>query len=98
MASVTKVIAISTASQALPAAERITQSQLSEFIEARNVLARLKERVGEMEASIRTRLESGADVQPGVHVGHGSARKSRRDGGSFRTAGAQRLRRLIGTS
>ena len=68
MASATKVIAISTASQVLPAVEKINQAQLSEFIEARNVLARLQERVDEMEASIQTRLEAGAEVQPGIHV------------------------------
>jgi hypothetical protein len=68
MASTPKVIAFSVSSQVLPAVEKITQQQLSDFIEARNVLARLQERVDEIEESLRTRLEAGADVQPGVHV------------------------------
>ena len=68
MASATKVIAFPVDSQVLPAVEKISQSQLSEYVEARNVLARLQVRVDEMEESLKTRLEAGADVQPGVHV------------------------------
>jgi hypothetical protein len=68
MASATKVIAFPVDSQVLPVVEKISRSQLSEYVEARNVLARLQERVDEMEESLKTRLEAGADIQPGVHV------------------------------
>ncbi len=68
MASTIKAIEFAVPAQRIPAVETILQSQLVEFIEAQNVLARLRERVDEMEESIRTRLEAGADVQPGVHV------------------------------
>lgn len=68
MASTIKAIEFAVPAQRVPAVEKISQSQLVEFIEAQNVLARLQERVDEMSESIRTRLEAGADVQPGVHV------------------------------
>ena len=68
MASATKVIAFPVDSQVLPVVDKISQLQLSEYVEASNVLARLQLRVDEMEESLKTRLEAGADVQPGVHV------------------------------
>ncbi len=63
-----KVTPFAIPTQLLPAVEKITQSQLSEFVETRNVLARLQERVNEMEENLLARLEAGAEVQPGVHV------------------------------
>lgn len=68
MASAIESIQFVAPAQQVPSVQKITQSQLIEFIEARNVLARLQDRVNEMQESLRTRLESGADVQPGVHV------------------------------
>ncbi len=49
-------------------AVEISQQELLELIEARNVLAQLGERVERLESSIRTRLEAGASVESGVHV------------------------------
>src|ERR1700734_2024522 len=68
MASDTKVIEFSFPTQVLPVVEKISQSQLSEYVEARNVLVRLQLRVDEMEESLKARLEAGSDVQPGIHV------------------------------
>jgi hypothetical protein len=68
MASTSKVIAIDSASQAIPAVEPITQLELELFISLCNRLERLKEQVANEEATLRARLEAGADVQPGVHV------------------------------
>jgi hypothetical protein len=68
MASATKIISIAAFPQALPAVEKISQSELSDFVEARNLLAQLQARVDEMESGLKARLEFGAPVQPGVHV------------------------------
>jgi len=53
--------------QPLPAAE-ISQQELVDLIEARNVLAQLKQNVENLESGIKARLEAGAAVQTGVHV------------------------------
>ena len=50
-----------------PATE-ISQQELVELIEARNVLAQLKEQVATLESGLLSRLEAGAFVQVGVHV------------------------------
>lgn len=52
----------------ITAVEQITQSELAELIEARNVLAQLKAKVEGLESGIKTRLEAGASVETGVHV------------------------------
>jgi hypothetical protein len=46
----------------------ISQAELIDLIEARNVLDQLKEKVAGLESGIKARLESGAAVQTGVHV------------------------------
>jgi len=53
--------------QSVPAVE-ITQQELVDLIEARNVFAQLEAKVESLESAIKARLEAGAAVQPGVHV------------------------------
>jgi hypothetical protein len=53
--------------QSVPTTE-ISQAELIDLIEARNVLAQLKEKVAGLESGIKARLEYGASVQTGVHV------------------------------
>lgn len=47
---------------------RISQDELIELIEARNAAKQLDELIRTLENGIKSRLESGADVQPGVHI------------------------------
>jgi hypothetical protein len=63
-----KVITLSSSSVAIPVVEKITQDELTELIRARNTLAELRCEVDALESSIKSRLESGASIQPGVHV------------------------------
>jgi hypothetical protein len=53
--------------QSVPAAE-ISQTELIDLIEARNVLAQLKGKVESLESGVKARLEAGAPVESGVHV------------------------------
>jgi hypothetical protein len=53
--------------QSVPATE-ISQQELVDLIEARNVLAQLEAKVGSLVSGIKARLESGSAVQIGVHV------------------------------
>jgi len=53
--------------QSTPAAE-ISQGELAELIEARNVAAQLHTQIEQMESGIQARLEAGALVQPGIRV------------------------------
>ena len=53
--------------QSVPAVE-ISQQELVDLIEARNVLSQLEEKVASLESGIKARLEAGAAIQSGVHV------------------------------
>lgn len=53
--------------QSTPAVE-ISQRELLELIEGRNVLAQLEQRIEHIERGIRARLESGAAIEPGDHT------------------------------
>jgi hypothetical protein len=53
--------------QSTPAVE-ISQSELVELVEARNLAAQLEQRIEQIESSIQARLEAGASLEPGVHV------------------------------
>lgn len=53
--------------QSAPAVE-ISQAELVELIEARNVAAQLQKQIEQMESGVQARLEAGASVEPGVHV------------------------------
>jgi hypothetical protein len=53
--------------QSVPATE-ISQQELVDLIEARNVLTQLEEKVESLESSIKARLEAGSAVQTGVHI------------------------------
>lgn len=68
MAATSKVITLSSSSVAIPAVEKISQDELTELIRARNAIAELRSEVDALESSIKSRLESGASIQPGVHV------------------------------
>jgi len=54
--------------KAQPAVQTVTQAELVELIEHENLLSQLKEKVSELESGIKSRLEGGAAVQPGVHI------------------------------
>jgi len=68
MAAATKVISFNSPAQALPAVEAVSQAELVELIEHQNLLVQLKDKLSELEFGIKSRLEAGAAVQPGVHV------------------------------
>ncbi|MGH9685539.1 MAG: hypothetical protein ACRD5K_00415 [Candidatus Acidiferrales bacterium] len=53
--------------QSAPAVE-ISQAELAELIEARNVAAQLEKRIEQIESDLRSRLEAGASVELGVHL------------------------------
>jgi hypothetical protein len=65
MASAFKVIELPVFSQAV-LISRITQSELKQLVTSRKVLEELQASIDEAEASIQSRLEAGADVQPGL--------------------------------
>jgi len=48
--------------------QTITQAELREFIEFQNLSVQLEERIKTLSLGLRTRLESGATVESGVHV------------------------------
>ena len=48
--------------------EQITQAQLERIIALRNQVADLKSRLETSEAEVKTALEAGTPVEPGVHV------------------------------
>lgn len=48
--------------------QTITQAELREFIEFNNLSVQLEERIKTLSLGLRTRLESGAVVEPGIHV------------------------------
>jgi hypothetical protein len=48
--------------------EAITQLELDRLISLRNRMAHLEEQIARDEAHLKSRLESGAAVEPGVHV------------------------------
>ena len=53
--------------QSVPPTE-LSQKELVDLIEARNVLSQLKAQVESIESDLKARLEAGATVQQGVHV------------------------------
>ena len=48
--------------------EGVSQAEIARLLTNRNRLRQLKELVESHEASIKTRLEAGADVEPGNHI------------------------------
>jgi hypothetical protein len=48
--------------------QTITQAELCEFIEFQNLRVQLEERIKTLSLGLRTRIESGATVESGVHV------------------------------
>jgi hypothetical protein len=54
--------------QSVPAIEPITQLELELFLSLSNRLKKLEAEVAAEEAALKARLESGASVDPGVHV------------------------------
>lgn len=48
--------------------EEITQAELRELIEFKNLQVQLEERISGIEASMKVRLESGATVECGTHI------------------------------
>jgi len=54
--------------QSVPAVEPITQLELELFLSLCNRLKQLESQVVTEEAALKARLESGATVDPGVHV------------------------------
>lgn len=54
--------------KAQPAVETVTQAELVELIEHQNLLAQLEAKTEKLESGIKSRLEGGAAVQPGVHI------------------------------
>jgi hypothetical protein len=53
--------------QSVPA-RKISQQELTGLIEARNTIAELEKYAKSLEGSLKSRLQSGAAVEPGVHV------------------------------
>ncbi|MGC1107107.1 MAG: hypothetical protein WA876_11260 [Candidatus Acidiferrales bacterium] len=68
MAAATKIISFVSPPQVLTEAETVTQAELDELIEFRNLRAQLETRITGIEDSLKTRLETGAAVESGVHV------------------------------
>jgi hypothetical protein len=54
--------------QSVPAVEPITQLELEMLLSLCNRLAQLEAQLGAEEETLKTRIESGAAVEPGVHV------------------------------
>jgi hypothetical protein len=54
--------------QSVPAVEPITQLELELFLSLRNRLNQLEAQFAASEATLKSRLEAGATVDPGVHV------------------------------
>lgn len=54
--------------QSVPVVEPITQLELELFLSLRNRLQQLEAQVVASEAALKSRLEAGATVDPGVHV------------------------------
>ncbi len=54
--------------QSVPAVEPITQLELELFLSLRNRLQQLEAQFAASEAALKSRLEAGATVDPGVHV------------------------------
>jgi len=48
--------------------EQITQAQLIRVMSLRNMISALKADLDSVEAQVKTALESGATVDPGVHI------------------------------
>jgi hypothetical protein len=53
--------------QSVPATE-LSQKELVDLFEARNVLSQLETQVESMESDLRARFEAGANVEQGVHI------------------------------
>lgn len=53
--------------QSVPKNEPITQLEIELLLSLRNRLAQLEAQIAAEEATFRTRLESGATVEPGTH-------------------------------
>jgi hypothetical protein len=68
MASSRQVISIAVAPQAVPAPEVISQTELVMLLSLRGRLHQLESQVETAEASIRRRLECGAEVEQGDHT------------------------------
>lgn len=62
-----KIAALPLAAQAA-SARPITQHEITDLIELRNVQAEIEKCVNAKESDLLTRLLAGAPVQPGVHV------------------------------
>lgn len=63
-----KVTALPIPAQAGPATKTITQQEIVDLIELRNVQAEIEKCVSAKESDPLARLLAGATVQPGVHV------------------------------
>ncbi|MGH9734388.1 MAG: hypothetical protein ACRD8A_07355 [Candidatus Acidiferrales bacterium] len=63
-----KIAALPSIPQADPAAKTITQQELIDLIELRNVQNEIEKCVSAKESDVLTRLLAGASVQPGVHI------------------------------
>jgi hypothetical protein len=68
MASASKSIPFVVPAQVVLAVEPITQLELELLLSLRNRLKNLESQVAAEEAALKSRLEAGATVDPGVHV------------------------------
>ena len=84
--------------QAIPSSEteqpQITQTQLIRVVSLKNMVAALKANLDAAEAEVRAALESGATVEPGVHVA--SLKESFRRNISWRDVSVRLAERLYG--
>jgi hypothetical protein len=72
--------------------EPITQLELELFLSLRNRLQQLEAQVGAQEAALKSRLEAGETVEPGVHVA--SLKESFRRNVSWKSCTEKLARRL----
>lgn len=54
--------------QSVPAAEAISQDELALFLSLRGRLKQLQQEIDAAEESLKDRLESGAEIEPGNHT------------------------------
>ena len=66
MASATKSIPFVVSPQVSPKVEPITQDRLAEIIMLRQQIESLEKQLGEAQTDVKSALESGAEVEPGL--------------------------------
>ncbi len=68
MATATKSIPFVVPAQPIPAVEPISQTELALFVSLPSRVAQLQKQIDEQETALTARLESGAGIEPGIHV------------------------------